>query len=206
MPPPSPFIEPISSASTYPSFPGFHIPLPQQYLPPVPPPPSLRTFSWSAPSSPQIHPVPGICDQIVAPSLTLESTWNLQKHPAPPFIQKSCLGSLVLWEPGNPATMYPFNLHSNDLRGHAKQPWSVTLSKCPGSLRLHSDSCSTICNTSQPCCQPCAEIMSTAKYRQVEDCAKSECRHRAYNMLTWEQMMARMREKSDLLAKEQSKV
>jgi len=172
-----------------------------------PPPLSLGMSLWSAAGSPQICSTPSyIRSHIALPSLTLESAWCPQWSAVPPLAQKKCPGSLVLWEPGDPATTYPFNLHSQALKSSIKLPWVVAVGEHSGSLRLWSNNCSGVCDPSQSCCYSCAEITSSTKYQQAGDCAKSDSRHHAYDKLNWEQMAGRTREKGDLLKKERSKV
>lgn len=226
----SPFTTPTSLALAYPFAPGPFTSLPHQFIPSAPcslagplpltpgsrpphlialdpPPPSLGTSSWSAPGSPQICSTPSyIRSHTALPSLALESAWCPQWSAVPPLAQKMCPGSLVLWEPGDPATTYPFNLHHQDLKSPIKLPWTVAVGERPGSLRLWSDNCTSVCDPSQSCCHSCAEITPSTRYQQVEDRAKNDSRHRAYDKLSWEQMAGRTREKGDLLAKERSKV
>ena len=172
-----------------------------------PPPPSLKTSPWSAPSSPHIHSISShTSSHIALPSLALEPKQHSHWPTVSPLAQKKCPGSLILWEPGDPATTYPFNLHSFSLEGSATLPWTATIGERPGSLRLRSDDCDGVSGPSQSCCQPCAGIATSTKYQQVEGRAKNDCRHRAYDKLNWEQLVGRTREKSDLLAKERSKV
>ena len=180
------------------------------HLPPFtlnPPPSSLRTSSWSAPSSPQICSTPSYASSHMAlPSLSLESKWRSHWLTVSPLTQKKCSGSLVLWEPGDPATTYPFNLHSHDPTGSAALPWTVGVGERPGSLRLRSDSCNGVCGPLESCCQDCAKITLSSGYQQLEHRAKNDHTHRAYDKLNWEQLVGRTREKSDLLMKERSKV
>ena len=191
--PPSPFI--VSAALT-----PAH-----SFTPSMPPPPRPR--SWSTPGSPQIPSSPShIHEHLAVPSLTLGSGWNSYWPAVPPLPQKKCPGSLILWEPGDPATTYPFNLHSYDSNGPAKLPWTVAVGERPRSLRLWSDSCVGVCDPSRSCCQPCAKITSSAKYHQIVDRAKNDCSHRAYDKLNWQQVVRRVWEKNDLLMRERSKV
>jgi len=207
-PHPLPFMAPASLAPA----------LPQQYIPSAfhllanssPSPhlatPSLRP-SWSAPSSPQICSAPSYTHSHVAlPSLALEPKWLPQVPTIPPPARKGCPGSLILWEPGDPATTYPFTLHSRNLKDSTPLPWTVELGERPGSLRLRSDECRGVSGPSQSCCQPCAGITSSTKYQQVEDHAKHDHKHRAYDKLNFEQLATRTHEKSSLLTKERSKV
>ena len=199
--PSSPVITPTFSAPTYPFAPEFHTPLPPQPVPSASPL-SLRTSSWSAPSLPQICSTPSSTwTNIPLPSLTLESSWHSQQPVVLPP-QKMCPGSLVLWEHGDPAMTYPFNLHSQELKSSVKLPWMATVGERAGSLRLRSDNCGGICNTLQPCCHPCAKITSSTEYQRVEDHAKNDHKHRAYDILSWKQMTTRTREKSSLLVKQ----
>ena len=150
--------------------------------------PSLGVSSWSAPSSPQICSSPSYArSRIALPSLSLESEWYSRQPAAPPLAQKKCPGSLVLWEPGDPATTYPFNLHRNNQERSTKPPWTVAVGERYGSLRLWSDSCCGICGPSESCCQACTAITSSTKYHQIEDRATNDHGHRAYDNLTWEQ-------------------
>ncbi|KAF9778156.1 hypothetical protein BJ322DRAFT_1025247 [Thelephora terrestris] len=211
--PPSPFISPVSSApalidkpsatrllaNVLPSTIDSHL------FPLDPPSPSFGTLAWSAPGSPQVCSTPSISSHIALPSLMLESNWHpnwpaLSPLTQIPPAQKSCPGSLVLWEPGDPATTYPFNLHSSE--GSSTLPWTVAVGERPGSLRLWSNSCGGVCDPSQPCCQDCAEITSSIKYQQADNRAKNDYKHRVYDKLNWEQLVKRTREKSDLLMKE----
>lgn len=217
--PPSPFTLPASSDPVLVNNPSATHPLtnllpstmdshPPPFFALDPPPLSLRTPSWSAPSSPQICSTPSMyaSSHMTLPSLTLESNWQSRWLAVSPLTQKKCLGSLVLWESGDPATAYPFNLHSCDLKDSITLPWAVTVGERPSSLRLRSESCRGVCGPSQSCCQDCAEITSSTKYQQLEDRAKNDHKHRAYDKLNWEQLVGRTREKSDLLVKERSKV
>ena len=140
------------------------------------------------------------------PSLLLESKWRSHWLTVSPLTQKKCSGSLVLWEPGDPATTYPVNLHSHDPTGSAALPWTVGVGERPGSLQLRSDSCNGVCGPLESCCQDCAKITSSSGYQQLEHRAKNDHTHWAYNKLNWEQLVGRTREKSDLLMKERSKV
>jgi len=171
----SPFATPASLAPAYPFIPGFHTLLPQQFitsapcslagsLPPAlgsrPPdlftpdhPPSPKTSSWSAPSSPQISSTPSHTRSYIAlPSLALKSAWLSQWPTVPLLTQKMCSGSLALWEPGDLAATYPFNLHSRNQKDSVKLLWTVAVGERPGSLRLCSNCCNGACDPSQSCC------------------------------------------------------
>ena len=220
-PHPLPLTTPASLGPTHLFALGFHTTLPQQFIPSAPwslanPPPlalgayprlttlaslpSLGT-SWSALSSPQICSAPSY-SHIAPPSLTLEPKLCPQLPPAPPLAQKTCTGSLVLWEAGDPATTYPFTLCSCNLKGSTLLLWAIKLGECPGSLWLCSDECLGVSGPSQSCCQPCAGITSSTKYQQAEDRAKHDHKHRAYDKLNFEQLEGRAQEKGGLLAKE----
>ena len=205
---PSPFTVPAAPVPTHSSTPGPCAVLPQQFTPSTLPPPG--PYSQSALSSPQILSSPSYThDLLTLPSLVdFKPPGQYSQGPSavlsPP--QKRCPGSLDLWEPGDPATTYPFNLHSYDSEGPAKLPWTVAVGERPRSLRLWSDSCAGVCDPSRSCCQPCAEITSSTQYHQVVDRAKNDCSHWAYDKLNWEQVVRRVREKNDLLVRERSKV
>ena len=171
-------------------------------LPSFPPP------SWSAPSSPQLFstPLPHFNRELVLPSLTLESTTL-----SPPVltltpVRHECRGSLVLWEPGDPATTYPYNLHSTNLDNRTRLPWQATVGERPNSVRLRSDECRGTCVMSQASCDPCTKIQLSATYQKIVDWARTDHKHRAYNRINWEQAVDRVNDKSAQLTTERTKV
>ena len=171
--------------------------------------PFPSTSLWSALSSPQLSsaPLPHYNHKLILPSLALESATFLPLIQTQTTLMKQdCRGSLVLWESGDPATTYPYNLHSTSMDGTTRLPWQATVGERPNSLRLRSDECQGTCVPSQPCCGPCSKIQSSIKYRKIVDCARTDHAHRAYSKLSWEQVVERSREKADQLVKERTKV
>ena len=195
---PRQFIHPASSfispSSLYPARPG--------PLPSFPPP------SWSAPSSPQLFsaPLPHPNHELVLPSLALESTTLSSSALTPTPVIQECRGSLVLWEPGDPATTYPYNLHSTNLDNRTRLPWQATVGERPNSVRLRSDECRGTHVMSQASCNPCAKIQASAQYRKIVDWAQTDHKHRAYGKINWEQAVERVNDKSAQLTTERTKV
>lgn len=204
----------LSPSNTLPLQHPPHLPPPSSasllslYPSPLGPPPSFPPHPWSAPGSPQLFssPLPLHSRTLVLPSLALEPATPSPQVPTLSPAKQDCRGSLVLWESGDPATTYPYNLHSTNHDDTTRLPWQAMVGERSGSVRLRSNECQGTHIPSKPCCDMCAKIQSSARFQKIVDWARTDHKHRAYNKINWEQAVERARDKTDQLMKERTKV